>query len=160
MQLSTIIRVMDHNPGAGHGDAACLADRVWALLLEVSFDRANRQFGATAAELELAPAQALALQELQLERPISMNELAQRLRCHPSNITGLVDRLEARGLVERRPDPRDRRVKGLGLTPRGQQIRDRLSQRLYTAPVCVAHLTEDDQKTLYEILVKILEPRI
>src|SRR4051794_36576196 len=145
---SIIMRVMDPRHG-DCSDLSCLADRVWALLLQVSFDRAHRAFGATAAELDLAPAQAMALQELESERPLSMNELAKRLRCHPSNITGLVDRLEARGLVERRPDPRDRRVKGLALTPTGQRVRAKLAQQLYTAPACVAHLPESDQQHLY-----------
>ncbi len=36
-----------------------------------------------------------------------MRRLAQKLKCEPSNVTGIVDRLEARGLVERRPDPTD-----------------------------------------------------
>src|SRR5437764_3423083 len=88
-----------------------LADQVWSLLVQVSMDRVHRHFATTAAELELAPAQALALQELQADRPISMRELAARLKCDPSNITGLIDRLEVRGLVERRAHPADRRVK-------------------------------------------------
>src|SRR5947209_20072781 len=104
MRCSTIIGVMDM---CDHPEGLCLADQVWTLLLQVSFDRAARYFGATAAELDLAPAQAVALKELQVERPLSMRELAERMRCHPSNITGLVDRLEARGLVARIPDPRD-----------------------------------------------------
>src|SRR4051794_39426829 len=141
MPCSIIMQFMDPCSTSQNGP---LADRVWALLLQVSFDRATRQFGSTAAELDLAPSQAMALHEMQLDRPLSMNELAQRLRCHPSNITGLVARLESRGLVERRPDPRDRRVKGLALTPRGEQVKASLSQRLYTAPYCVAHLAEAD----------------
>jgi DNA-binding MarR family transcriptional regulator len=156
------------DPSSGSDCPPPLADLVWTLLLQVSFDRASRYFGATAAELNLAPTQAIALRELEAERPISMRELAERLRegcgpdalerlrCHPSNITGVVDRLEARGLVERRPDPRDRRVKGLALTPDGQQLRIRLGQRLHTAPLCVAHLPEPDQRTLHELLLKIV----
>jgi len=151
---STIIGLMDASNGSDCPPS--LADQVWTLLLQVSFDRASRYFGATAAELNLAPTQAIALRELEAERPISMRELAERLRCHPSNITGVVDRLEARGLVERRPDPRDRRVKGLALTPNGQQLRVRLGQRLHTAPLCVAHLPEPDQRTLHELLLKIV----
>jgi DNA-binding MarR family transcriptional regulator len=147
---------MDSRYAGYNSEQGCIADRVWTLLLQVSFDRAHRIFGATTAELELAPAQAVALQELEAERPISMRELAERLRCHPSNITGLVDRLEARGLVERRPDPRDRRVKGLALTPTGEQVRLRLHKLLHAAPACVSHLPETDQVKLYELLLKIV----
>jgi DNA-binding MarR family transcriptional regulator len=147
---------MDSSERGPAPDQGCIADRVWTLLLQVSFDRTVRFFGATAAELDLAPAQAMAMQELDAEQPISMRDLAGRLRCHPSNITGLVDRLEARGLVERRPDPRDRRVKGLALTPTGEKVRRRLSAMLNAAPACVAHLPEPDQHQLYELLLKIV----
>src|SRR5205809_554317 len=111
-----MMRDVQRRDDPGHEAADAIADRVWSVLIQISFDRVHRHFGSTAAELELAPTQALALRELQADRPISMRELASRLKCHPSNITGVVDRLEARGLVERRPDPADRRVKGLALT--------------------------------------------
>ena len=51
-----------------------------------------------------------------------MGELAEHLYCDASNVTGIVDRLEGRGLVERKPDPNDRRVKRLVLTPQGQTL--------------------------------------
>lgn len=44
------------------------------------------------------------------------------MNCEASNLTGLVDRLEARGLVERQPHPDDRRVKCVGLTAAGEQL--------------------------------------
>ena len=53
MRYSTIIVIMDTCDGP---EPLCLADRVWTLLLQVSFDRAHRYFGATAADLDLAPA--------------------------------------------------------------------------------------------------------
>ena len=51
--------------------------------------------------------------------PLPMRKLARKLKCEPSNVTGIVDRLEARGLVERRPDPADRRVKLAAATEEG-----------------------------------------
>ena len=51
-----------------------------------------------------------------------MRKLAQKLKCEPSNVTGIVDRLEARGLVERRPDPADRRVKVAAATDEGRRV--------------------------------------
>src|SRR5438094_1858110 len=100
-------------------------------------ERVHRHFALTAAELELAPAQALALQELDVDRPISMRELAGKLKCDPSNITGLTDRLEARGLVERRAHPADRRVKFLLLTQEGALLRRRLEAKLFAAPAWI-----------------------
>ncbi|MDP9224300.1 MAG: MarR family transcriptional regulator, partial [Actinomycetota bacterium] len=67
-----------------------------------------------AAEFDLSHPQALAL--LRLEQPRPMRDLAERLRCDASNITGIVDRLETRGLVKRQVDGADRRVKNLVLT--------------------------------------------
>ena len=55
-----------------------------------------------------------------------MRDLAARLQCDPSNVTFLADRLEERGLVERRPDPSGRRVKLLALTPAGLAMRIRV----------------------------------
>ena len=53
-------------------------------------------------------------------RRLPMNELAALLACDNSNVTGLVDRLEARGLVTRQPSPEDRRVKHIVLTDAGR----------------------------------------
>ena len=50
-----------------------------------------------------------------------MGELASALSCDASNVTGLVDRLESRGLLQRSPSAEDRRVKVLSLTPLGAQ---------------------------------------
>ena len=64
---------------------------------------------SVASEFGLTGAQARVL--LQLAEPVPMGQLAERLDCNPSNVTGLVDRLHARGLVERRVSETDRRVK-------------------------------------------------
>jgi DNA-binding MarR family transcriptional regulator len=133
-----------------------LADQAWALLVQVAFERVHAHFAAIVAELDLAPVQAKALHELNLEPPISMRELAERLRSDPSNVTGLIDRLEARGLVERRPDPNDRRIKGLALTPSGAGLRERLFARLYLAPPALAALSEREQGCLRDALQHVL----
>jgi DNA-binding MarR family transcriptional regulator len=133
-----------------------VADQAWALLLQVGFELVSAHFAAAVAEVDLAPAQARALHELDLERPISMRELAERLKSDPSNVTGLVDRLEARGLVERRAHPSDRRIKGLALTAAGAKLRARLLARLYSAPLCVAALPARDQRVLRDILQRVV----
>src|SRR2546430_4992988 len=117
---------MDCRSAARLAGSVTLADQAWALLLQVAFERVHAHFAAVVAELDLAPVQAKALHELNAEPPISMRELAARLRSDPSNVTGLIDRLEARGLVERRPDSNDRRIKGLALTSAGAQMGDGL----------------------------------
>jgi DNA-binding MarR family transcriptional regulator len=151
-----MIYTMDCCRGARLAGSVSLADQAWALLLQVAFERVQAHFAAAVAELDLAPVQAKALHELNLEPPISMRELAERLKSDPSNVTGLIDRLEARGLVERRPDPNDRRIKGLALTSAGARMRERLFARLYSAPRSVADLSERDQRTLTDVLQRIL----
>jgi DNA-binding MarR family transcriptional regulator len=147
---------MDCRRGARLAGSASLADQGWALLLQLAFERVHAHFAAAVAELDLAPLQAKALHELEVEPPISMRELAKRLRADPSNVTGLIDRLEARGLVERRPDPHDRRIKGLALTPAGARLRQRLLARLYSAPRSLAELSQHDQRCLRDVLERIL----
>ena len=147
---------MDCRRGARLAGSDSLADQAWALLLQVAFERVHAHFAAVVAELELAPMQAKALHELDAEQPISMRELANRLGADPSNVTGLIDRLEGRGLVERRPHPKDRRVTGLALTPAGARVRQHLFAQLYSAPRSVAELPPRDQRCLRDALERIV----
>jgi DNA-binding MarR family transcriptional regulator len=149
---------MDCCRAARLAGSVSVADQAWALLVQVAFERVHAHFAVAVAELDLAPLQAKALHELNVEPPISMRELAERLRSDPSNVTGLIDRLEARGLVERRADATDRRIKGLALTSAGASMRERLFARLYSAPTSVAELPESDQRCLRDVLQRVLSP--
>ena len=111
---------MDCCRGARLAGAASLADQTWAVLLQLAFERVAVHFAAAVAELDLAPTQARALHELDVEPPISMRELAQRLKSDPSNVTGLVDTLERAGHAVRVPDPRDRRSVLVRITDDGR----------------------------------------
>src|SRR5215218_11243415 len=94
----------------------------WQLLMELFFtQRAN--LPPLAAELQLSPAQCHVLHLIEPGRPIPMGQLATTLSCDASNVTGLVNRLEARGLVRRRPADTDRRIRVLDLTPTGAKLR-------------------------------------
>lgn len=75
-----------------------------------------------------------------------------RLR-DPSNVTGIVDRLEARGLIERQHHATDRRVKHLALTPEGRRLRRRVDAILSTAPG-VSGLAAADQAALLALLTR------
>src|SRR5216683_295832 len=152
----TMMYAMDCRRAARLAGSVSPADQAWALLLQIAFELVHAHFAAAVAELDLAPVQAKALHELDVEPPISMRELAERLKSDPSNVTGLIDRLEARGLVERRPDPRDRRIKGLALTAAGARLRARLFARLYSAPPAVAALAKGDQRALRDVLQRVV----
>jgi len=64
-------------------------------------------------------------------------EMSRELLMHRSNVTGLVDRLQARGLVERRPQPGDRRVNHVALTPAGRRLLRRVLPRYHEAAEAV-----------------------
>jgi MarR family transcriptional regulator, organic hydroperoxide resistance regulator len=106
----------------------------------------------TLVELDLTIALADALWRLDPELgPLSRRELAERLRCDPSNVTFLVDRLERRSLVARAPDVRDRRVKALALTATGVKVRGRLIATLAESTL-FARLAPAEQRRLIELL--------
>jgi DNA-binding MarR family transcriptional regulator len=86
-----------------------------------------------------------------------MSGLAGALMCDASNVTGLVDRLEDRGLVERQSAPHDRRIKMLALTPAGARVRRELDARLGTAPPGLTALSPADQRALRDLLRRAVE---
>ncbi|HWW45953.1 MAG TPA: MarR family transcriptional regulator [Acidimicrobiia bacterium] len=108
-----------------------------------------------AAEFDLSFLQSRAL--WRLEQPLATGALAEQLGLDPSNITGVVDRLEARGLIERQPHPEDRRIKLLALTRAGRAIRADLNERLFTTVTLFEALTDAEQEQLAALLTKIVE---
>jgi DNA-binding MarR family transcriptional regulator len=132
---------------------------IWQLLLEMSRTHLKDHLAVTVSELDLSMPQAHALQLLEPGSPVPMRDLATRLRCDASNITGIVDRLEARGLVERRAAPGDRRVKALAVTAKGVELRAVLVERLQRVPATVAELTEGEQRTLLDLLRRVASAR-
>jgi MarR family transcriptional regulator, organic hydroperoxide resistance regulator len=100
--------------------------------------------------------QAQALRRLDPERPLAMSALAEVLFCHASNVTGIVDRLESRGLVERTPGADDRRVKTLVLTREGAEARAQVIELLSEPPAGLTALPAADQQALRNILRRAL----
>lgn len=117
--------------------------------------RYHAEYEQAAAEHSLTGAQARVLGLLSME-PTPMRRIAQKLRCEPSNVTGIVDRLEARGLVERRPDPADRRVKIAAATQEGRSTARRLRESLDFAREPLAQLTAVERSVLRDLLRRML----
>ncbi len=130
------------------------ADEAWALMGRLWHANKGRFFAAI-NEFELSPPQALALRHLEPDSPLPMSALAELLHCDNSNITGIVDRLEDRGLVERRPASHDRRVKHLLVTEAGAEVRARLADRMDSAPEELSRLTKAEQRQLLALLRKV-----
>src|SRR5690349_325558 len=117
--------------------------------------RYYEEYEQAAAAHSLTGAQARVLGLLSVE-PLPMRRIAQKLKCEPSNVTGIVDRLEARGLVERRPDPADRRVKLAAPTERGAATAARLRDALDFAREPLAGLSAADRTVLRDLLRRML----
>jgi DNA-binding MarR family transcriptional regulator len=88
----------------------------------------HSEYEQAATRAGITPQQAVVL--TLLSAPMTMRSLAKRKHCDPSNITGIVDRLEEKGLVERSGDPSDRRVKRVGLTRSGRDAIARFHNEL------------------------------
>ena len=129
------------------------AGEAWGLIVGLFFSSRPRFF-QLAQDFDLAPMQLRALKELQPDREVPMSALASVLFCDASNVTGIVDRLEARGLIERRPSADDRRVKMLRITPEGKHVRERLVERMSEPPPAIAALSAADQRQLRDLLRK------
>jgi DNA-binding MarR family transcriptional regulator len=83
--------------------------------------------------------------------PISRRELAERLRCDPSNVTFLVNRLVDRRLIVRARDSGDRRAMSLALTQAGVEVRERLIATIAQSAI-FSRLTGSQQRELERLL--------
>jgi DNA-binding MarR family transcriptional regulator len=102
------------------------------------------------AEIDLTPAQGFALHHL--EEAMPMRRLATEMGHDASYITGIIDQLENRGLVERRPDPHDRRVKLLVTTPAGRELRRRIQDHVFDRQPILERLTVPQRRDLRDLL--------
>ncbi len=127
----------------------------WELLVALVFSHRQRVFEAAATE-GLTPGHAMALLNLEPDAPAPMRTLGQQLRCDPSYLTGVVDRLEELGLVERRLSQADRRVKELVVTPSGEAAQRRLRAGWMDPPDVVLALSDADQSTLRRIARRLV----
>jgi DNA-binding MarR family transcriptional regulator len=105
--------------------------------------------------LGLTPGHMKLLMQLEEGDGRSMGSLAQSFRCDASTMTWLVDRLEERGLVERRMFPTDRRVKAVGLTPLGVTTKAELVEKLYEPPEELRAMDGAALEGLRSALIKI-----
>lgn len=112
-----------------------------------------RDFAAAAAHHGLTSTQARVL--AQLDGPVPMRGLAKLLVCDASNVTGIVDRLEARELVRRAPDPADRRVKNVVATDAGREVIRRVREEMQATRGALDTLDEVESATLYALLERL-----
>ena len=127
------------------------AEEAWALLWRIMQANKPRMI-EMARELDFSPVQLHSLRMLEPGVDTPMRALAQQLFCDPSNVTGIVDRLEARGLIERRGSETDRRVRIVRLTAEGQRVRAEVVARMSAPPDEIAELPLESQLALRDAL--------
>jgi DNA-binding MarR family transcriptional regulator len=129
---------------------------IWGLFLDPVLDLLKSHVLAHYAEHRLTSSQACLLQRL--KHPMSQREAALQLGYDPSNITALADALEAKGLVERRLDAADRRVKTLSRTAEGERLVRELEESLSHPPESLNRLSPAEQEQLLRLLSKAFGP--
>src|SRR3954462_11647312 len=128
-----------------------------AAVIELLFsyvDRLKIHFEGVAKSHDLTPVQAKVV--MSLDEPGPMRCVAEELGCDPSNITGVVDRLEERGLLTRAEGP-DRRTKVLQATNAGRKLRDQLVAGLFRDVPGMDNLTKAQIAELRGVLAKLCE---
>lgn len=113
----------------------------------------RRNFNRRVQDLGLTQAQWQAIARLWQNEGISQAGLADLLEVQPITLARLIDRMQATGWVERRPDPDDRRAVRLYLTPRVEPIISEMWEAAArTRQLAMAGLPEDRREALIEIL--------
>ena len=129
----------------------------------VGIVRAGEAFVALAnralSGYQLSPAARQALAVLDgAGEPLSPTEIARRLIVTTASVTSLLDTLERRGLVERRPDPADRRRLLVAITPPAQaMVRQYVPEVVALQDTVMSGIGEEDRQQLITILTRIRE---
>ncbi|MEV5716414.1 MarR family transcriptional regulator [Amycolatopsis mediterranei] len=131
-----------------------ITEDVVALLGRI-VDRFVESYESAAAAQGLTTVQAKVL--VALDEPLPMHRIAEKLKSERSNVTGIIDRLEARGLVERRPGERDRRIKNIVATPAGAELARNFRRTLGFAAEPLAALVPADRVRLRDLLVRMVD---
>jgi len=123
---------VSEGPSEGVGEVG-VAHAVWGQVLDLAMHQ-RRRFFQVLADFGFTFGDFRALVVMEPDQPMPMGSLAQVWECDASNATWVVDRLEERGLVERRTLPTDRRVKTVALTEVGLKTKAELFAALYRPP--------------------------
>jgi DNA-binding MarR family transcriptional regulator len=134
-------------------------------LMHVAFRRLRRGWSEQLAPFDLTPYQFRALQALAggvvaatgATEGLRLKDLAERLRIAPRSATEVIDQLQDQGLVERRPDPADRRATRIVLTEDGARVREQVrEERRRQAGDYFSVLSEKDRAELARILSELV----
>jgi MarR family transcriptional regulator, organic hydroperoxide resistance regulator len=133
---------------------AALAAEVWRDIFNLIIATASQR-NRSLARLGLTPNDSRALHSLDQETGRTLRALADEWQCDASTATWIVDRLETKGLAERRAHPSDRRARHVFLTPLGVQKRAEMVAETYTPPSELLTLDRTDLITLRDALARL-----
>jgi DNA-binding MarR family transcriptional regulator len=129
-----------------------------AFLLAQVGAHAAAQFAERLRVLDLTPPDAGILRLLRTAAGLSQQELAAKLQIHPSRLVAILDNLEKRGFVERRPNPDDRRLYSLHLTKGGGEILERLGKLAREhQDALLSALSREERNELATLLLRIAD---
>lgn len=119
-------------------------------VLLADLDQALRPFGLTFSRYE-----ALVLLSFARDGALSLSRVGERLQVHATSVTNVIDRLEAAGLVSRRPNPDDGRGVLATITEPGRQVAERATRVLNARRFGVESLPAEDLRSLFAILRRL-----
>jgi DNA-binding MarR family transcriptional regulator len=131
----------------GRVSKSAIAADAWRHLFDF-FVLTRPQRNRVLERLGLTPNDVRALSSLEAGAGQTMRSLAEAWSCDASNATWMVDRLEQRGLAERRAKPGDRRVKLVALTPAGSRTKKEVQAGMYRPPADLLRLPQETLERL------------
>ncbi len=118
----------------------------------------SKRFKAILEPFELHPREFALLRAVGMEEGQTQQALADRLQIPRSRMVAIVDELEARGLVERHPNPGDRRVRELHLTGEGRKVLERaFAQAVEYEQQVSAPLAPEEREQLLDLLERLAD---
>lgn len=149
---------MDPKQKVSRKTGAVTKDDFWPLLVEFALSQKTWWIGLC-EEFKLTAMQGHALRMLEPLKPVAMSALADTLACDASNVTGIIDKLESRGLIARQGADNDRRIKMLAVTDKGRRLREQLCARMMVPPEAVMAIPEDARRRLAAVLRAVVLER-
>jgi MarR family transcriptional regulator, organic hydroperoxide resistance regulator len=110
------------------------------------------------SENDLTPVHCGVLNSLYKTDGMSLKALADELSVNASTMTGIIDRMSAKELVERRPDPTDRRALAVFLLPKGRELEDYVTETVHCSnEIFLQDFTEEERIALRRYLLMLIK---
>ncbi|MDL2363004.1 MAG: MarR family transcriptional regulator [Patescibacteria group bacterium] len=120
--------------------------------------RSKQHMAVIMEQHQMTPIQGILLVLFEPAEGRTMQELSSMMACDASNTTGLIDRLDTHGLIERTVDPNDRRVKVISLSDKGFALRAKVLEAISKNEAAdMQRLTNIEQEQLAKLLSKLLK---